>query len=311
MGRTFPHRFDRSALGAGFYPAVASSPFGDDILLSFTRALVAAEQLGRDDVTDYLSVALSSLDFIGHRYGPDSLEMEDELVRVDRVIADLLALADEAAGKRHTLVVLSADHGVSEPVEELRAEGRDAGVVVLSGIEVSPPVRRLARRFGSDFIRNQWPPYVYLNDESLRAHHLDPEVGALALAREIEKSPGVAAAFTRGEIEHGHLSRSEAGDAVRRSFFAERSGDIHVVVKPGWQIAFEGSRAKYATGHGTPWNYDTFVPLVFAGPGVPHVEVTRRVETVDVAPTIAALAGVAAPARATGHVLPEAVSRAD
>ena len=93
---------------------------------------------------------------------------------------------------------------------------------------------------------------------------------------------------------------------MKRNFEPTRSGDLYLVVKPGWQIAYEGdSAAHYATGHGSPWRYDSLVPLVFAGPGVPHAVVARRVETVDVAPTIAAILGIAKPLRATGRVLAE------
>src|SRR5205085_4809 len=108
MTRTFPHRFDRSRLGDGFYPALEASPFGDELVVDFTRALLRAEHLGRDGVVDFLSVSLSSNDYVGHRYGPDSLEMEDEVLRVDRMIADLMRAADEVAGPGHTLFVLTA-----------------------------------------------------------------------------------------------------------------------------------------------------------------------------------------------------------
>ncbi|HEY2773485.1 MAG TPA: alkaline phosphatase family protein [Candidatus Binatia bacterium] len=310
MSRVFPHRLDRSVLGKSYYAAVEASPFGDDLELDFVRRLMRAEGLGRDDVTDYLSVAFSANDYIGHRYGPDSLEIEDELLRLDRAIAKLLETADEYAGKGRTLVVLTADHGIAEPVDELRAEGKDAGHVVLSEIEKSDGILRLEKRFGRDFIRRQWPPYVYLDTDALKRRHVDPETAARALAFELAKAPGVAAAFTREQIESGQLPKTDVARAVARSFYSNRSGDIHVVPKPGWQISFEGETAtQFATGHGTPWDYDTHVPLVFEGAGVPHVTVDRRVETVDVAPTLAALAGVPAPARATGHALIVPASR--
>ncbi len=308
MGRTFPHRFDRARLGNAFYEAVESSPFGDDLMLDFVRELMRAEGLGRDEVVDYLSVSLTSNDYIGHHFGPDSLEVEDEILRLDHVIAQLLAAADKLAGDGHTLFVLSSDHGVAGIPDALTAAGQDAGTVVLSQIEASDAVARLTRRFGGDFIRCQWPPYVYLDTEKLGRRGIDPETAARALASEIEKTPGVAAAFTRGQIESGALPDTDAARAVRRSFHPLRSGDIHVLARPGWQLAFEGVVVtQYATSHGTPWDYDTFVPLIFAGAGVPHTTVGRRVETIDVAPTIAAIVGVDPPTRSTGHVLTEAM----
>lgn len=310
IGRTFPHRYDRGALKAGYYAALAASPFGDELVAGFVRALLQAEDVGRDDVVDYVSVSLSSSDYIGHRFGPDSLEMEDQVLRVDRVLAQLMKAADEAAGPGRTLFVLSADHGVAEPVEERLAEGHDAGKVVLSQLLAGDGVRELEKRFGGPFVSQAWPPYVYLDDDALRRRGIEPEKAARALAAEIAKAPGVDAVFTRGQVEHGELPRTEVARAVRRGFHPGRSGDLHVVAKPGWQIAHEGPNTlPYATGHGTPWDYDSSVPLVFAGAGLPAKVVGRRVDLTDVAPTIAALAGVPAPARATGRPLPEASPR--
>src|SRR5207253_1281149 len=309
MTRTFPHRFDRSRLGDGFYPALEASPFGDELVVDFTRALVRAEHLGRDGVVDFLSVSLSSNDYIGHRYGPDSLEMEDEVLRVDRMIADLMRAADEVAGPGRTLFVLTADHGVAEPPEELAAEGIDSGQILLSAVEKTAAAVKISKRVGTGFIR-RWPPYIYLDRDVLLAHDIAPGEVERSIAAEIAKLPGVAAAFTRGDIQGGKLPDTLVARAVARSFHPERSGDIHVVAKPGWQISFELPNSnQFATGHGTPWDYDTFVPLAFYGPGVPHAQIKRAVDVTDVAPTIAALAGVAPPAHATGHALPEAIGR--
>ncbi|HXC51659.1 MAG TPA: alkaline phosphatase family protein [Candidatus Limnocylindrales bacterium] len=310
MTRTFPHRFDRSRLGDGFYPALEASPFGDDLLVDFTRALIHSEHLGHDSVVDYLSVSFSSNDYIGHRYGPDSLEMEDEVLRIDRRIAELMKAADDAAGSGHTLFVLTADHGVAEPPEELAAQKIDGGHILLSAAENTAAAVKIAKRVGTGFIR-RWPPYIYLDRDALLSHGIEPEAAERSVAAEIAKLPGVAFAFTRGDIQGGKLPDTLVARSAARSFHPERSGDIHVVAKPGWQISFElPTSSQFATGHGTPWDYDTFVPLIFCGPGVPHAVIDRRVDATDVAPTIAALIGVPAPARATGDVLAEAVRKA-
>ncbi len=309
MTRTFPHRLERSRLADGFYPALEASPFGDELLVDFTRELIRSEHLGRDSVVDYLSVSFSSNDYIGHRYGPDSLEMEDEVLRIDRRIAELMKAADDAAGMGHTLFVLTADHGVAEPPEELAAQKIDGGHILLSAAENTAAALRIAKRVGTGFIR-RWPPYIYLDRDALLSHGIEPEAAERSVAAEIAKLPGVAFAFTRGDIQGGKLPDTLVARSVARSFHPERSGDIHVVAKPGWQISFElPTSNQFATGHGTPWDYDTFVPLIFSGPGVPHAVVDRRVDATDVAPTIAALLGVPAPARATGHVLAEAIRK--
>ena len=309
MKRTFPHRFDRTALGDGFYAALQASPFGDDLLVSFARALIREERLGRDDVTDYLSVSFSSPDYVGHRYGPDSLEMEDEVIRVDRAIAKLLEAADDAAGPGRTLFVLTADHGVVDPPEALARKEMPGGRVFLSAAERSAAAVKLSKKVGTSFVR-RWPPYIYLDRDALLSHNIEPDAAERAIATEMAKLPGVAAAYTRGDIQGGRLPDTLMARAVTRSFHPDRSGDIHIVSKPGWQISFElPTSSQFATGHGTPWHYDTYVPLVFAGPNVPHVVVKRRVDATDVAPTIAALLGIAPPAKTTGQVLAEAIRK--
>ncbi len=308
MGSTFPHHFDRGALGAGYYSAVAASPFGDDILLDFTRALLSSEELGRDDVVDYLAVSFSSYDFIGHRYGPSSLEIEDEVLRVDRMLAALLSDIDKTIGLDHTLVVVSSDHGVAEPPEELEAAGRSAGRVLLSEVERSDAISSLTQRLGGKLVRNRWPPYVYLDTDALKRHGVDPDKAAGELAAELARMPGIEAAFSRAQILGGRLPDTAVARAVRRNFHPARSGDIHVVPRPGWQLAYEGETStRYATSHGTPWRYDSWVPLLIFGPGVEDDIVKKRVETIDLVPTVARLAGIEIPAGATGKVLEEAL----
>lgn len=306
LGRTFPHRYERARLKSGYYAALAASPFGDDLVAGFFEALLQAEEVGRDDVVDYVSVSLSSSDYIGHRFGPDSLEMEDQVLRVDRVIARLLDAADAAAGRGRTLVVLSADHGVAEPIEQQRMEGHDSGRIALSQVEAGAGVRALERRFGGPFVAQNSPPCVYLDNDALARRSVDPAKAARSLAGEIAKTPGVQAVFTRERMLASGPTASPVERAVRRSYHPVRSGDLYVLARPGWQIAHEGPGVlPYATGHGTPWDYDSFVPLVLAGAGLPAMTIGRRVDATDVAPTVAALAGVAKPALASGHVLLE------
>ena len=311
MGRVFPHRFDRRALDRDFYDAVAASPFGDELLLGFTRELIAREQLASDEVVDYLSVSFSSPDSIGHHFGPFSLETEDELLRLDVVVAALLDAVEKAAGGGRVLVVLSSDHGVAAPPGELEAAGKETGTLRLSELVSSEEAQATLARYGQDWIRGYAGPYVYLDRAKLRRRGKDPDRAASELAALIAQTPGVAAVFTRNAILKGHLPSTQAARAVARNYCVDRSGDLHVVQQPGWQIEYEGPGASaFATSHGTPWGYDAHVPLLLWGAGVAPATVSRPVETIDVAPTIAALLGVAPPARATGKVLAE-VRRVD
>jgi len=128
FGRTFPHNFG-PADGSGFTTFLTVSPAGDELTLEFARALIANEALGADAVTDFLSVSFSSTDYVGHLFGPSSLEAEDNLLRLDRTLAALLAYVDEKVGLDHTLVVLSADHGGPEAPGDLQQYGFEANYV--------------------------------------------------------------------------------------------------------------------------------------------------------------------------------------
>ena len=125
-GRTFPHPFG-DAESKYFYTLLTVSPVGDELTLAFAKALIANEGLGQDDAPDYLSISFSSTDYIGHIFGPSSLESEENLLRLDRTLADLFRFVDEKIGLGSTLLVLSADHGAPEAPEYMASLGLDPG----------------------------------------------------------------------------------------------------------------------------------------------------------------------------------------
>jgi hypothetical protein len=159
---------------------------------------------------------------------------------------------------------------------------------------------------GEDLVKSFTNPYVTLNREAIDAVGADPEDVATAVAAELQNLPGIAFAITSSALEQGAFNRNRVSEAVMYNFNADRSGDIYVVFQPHWFVAdFDG--LSVASAHGSPWTYDSFVPVIFAGPGIEPARVTRRVHTVDVAPTIAAYLGAKPPSGATGLPLPEAL----
>jgi predicted AlkP superfamily pyrophosphatase or phosphodiesterase len=304
-GRSFPHAFG-PADGKLFSTLLTLSPAGDELTVEFAKALIANEALGRDDVPDYLGVSLSSTDYIGHLFGPSSLEAEDNLLRVDRALADLLASVDEQVGLERTLVVLCADHGSPEVPGYLQSFGIPAGYVQPEGWHQAPAIAALARRLGvgRELIQGYAHPYLYLDHDLIARKRLDLAEVERALAHELMKLPRVALAVSSSALRAGGLPETPLHRAVLNNFHPKRSGDIYVVFEPNWFVNdFDGLTV--ATTHGSPWRYDTYVPLVFAGPGVPAQRVARRVYTVDVAPTLAALLGIGPPSAADGVPLVE------
>lgn len=306
-GRTFPHNWGPA--DSKYYTTLLTvSPAGDEITVDFAKALIAAEGIGQDDVPDYLSVSLSSTDYVGHLFGPSSLESEDNIKRLDRTLADLLAYVDETVGLERTLVVLSADHGSPEAPGYLKTIGIEAQTFNFDDVDTGPGFARLKARFGIDktLISNFSNPYVYLNAEAIAEAGLDKAEVEAAVAEELALLPGIAFAVGSDALRRGAVAQTPVTDAVLANFHPARSGDIYVVFEPHWFVAdFDGLHV--ASAHGSPWSYDTYVPIMFMGPGIAPARIARPVETVDVAATIAAYLGTKPTSGAGGAPLPEAL----
>jgi arylsulfatase A-like enzyme len=276
------------------------SPAGDRLLADFARTLLESEGLGSDGITDYLSVSFSAVDAVNHFFGPSSLENEDVVLQLDRTLADLFAFIDEKVGLDHTLIVFSADHGMAEMPEYMTELGHEAGR--LSPGDIVDAANGAGREaFGIDgIVKFFFRPYLYLDEEKLAAAKVDRTEAQGAVARAIANVDGVAYAVPRRGL--AVLEYTPVLEQIRRNTHPIRSGDIYVVQEPYWFLFDKGP---VAVMHGSPWRYDTHVPVVFAGPGIDAQTVRRPVHPVDVAPTIAALLGMSPPSSAAGSALEE------
>jgi len=304
-GRTFPHAYG-PANGKYFTTLLTVAPAGDEIVLDFAKALMEAEEIGADKITDYLSVSFSSTDYVGHFFGPSSLEAEANMHRLDRTLAKLLAYVDKTVGLDRTLVVLSADHGASEAPGYLNSLGIGANKFSFDAIDKSAAIVALKAEFGiaEELVDQFFPPYLYLNRKAIEARGLDHAAVSRRVAAELLEFPGIAYAVSSYDLRAGNVARTPITEAVLANFHKDRSGDIYVVFKPHWFVAdFDG--LSLTGSHGSPWIYDTHVPLIWMGPGIKTDRIERRVETVDVAPTIAAYLRVRYPSGTRGRVLKE------
>ena len=308
-GRVFPHPFGKQD-NKLFYTLLTLSPVGDDLTLDFAKNLIENEQLGQDDIPDYLAISFSSTDYVGHMFGIASLESEDNLLRLDRTLAELFAFVEEKVGLQNTLIVLAADHGAPEAPEYMAGLGMDVNRLTPSTYDTTPVVEALKKRFGigKELITMYQHPYVYLDHSIIREKGLDQAEVERALAAELMKFDGIALAVSSSDIRSGRLPEAPMIQQIRRNFHPKRSGDIYLVQEPYWFL-YSDESIPLCTIHGSPWRYDTYVPIMFAGAGVPAQRINRSVHPVDIASTLAAWVGAKYPSGAVGEVLQEVLKR--
>lgn len=292
VGRTFPHTLNvpDKALAS----ALRFTPFLDELTADFAQELITHEKLGKNGVTDYLSISFSSTDYIGHTYGPNSVESEDNLLRLDATLARLFAFLDKQVGLRNMVIVLSADHGGDDIPEARHSLGYDAAR--LGGEPLRAKLNAfLQKRFNTTeaLVASITPPGVYLDRAKVAAAGLDAKAVEAALAEALRAEPGVAYAFTRTELMTGKLTHTPLHASVQRAFHPSRSGDVVVIQKQFWY--FDDDPNYYAAMHGSPYRYDTFVPILLLAPGVKPATVHAPVTPGQIAPTLAALLGINPP----------------
>jgi len=307
FGRTFPHAY-KTAKNKYFSTFLTVSPAGDELTLDFAKALIVAEGLGKDSVTDYLSISFSSTDYVGNLFGPSSLEAEDNMLRLDRTLADLFAYVDEHIGLDNTLIVLSADHGGPEAPGYLKSFGVHSNYVSPKKWDKAPSIARLKAKFGigQKLILDFFPPYLYLNHKIITEKKLDIAEVQAAVAKEIMGIDGVALAVSSEALRGNNLPDTYLHSKAFKNYHYKRSGDILILLSPQYFFNdFDGEIV--ATNHGGPWMYDSYVPVVFAGWGLSGQRIERKIDPKDIAITLSRLLATRPPSGADGEVLQEVV----
>jgi predicted AlkP superfamily pyrophosphatase or phosphodiesterase len=305
MGDRFPFTLgnrsekpDRS-----YYRALIGSPYGDELTLEFARVAMEGEDLGRNPagVPDILGVSLSTHDYVNHSFGPESRESHDHMLRLDHALAGFFAYLAKRIGLNNTLIAFTADHGFLNVPEYSAARG-------LPGMRIDPRKlmaelnERLVSRFGPGMYAARFSePTIYLNTKLIDANSLDRSAVESAAARILEEQPGIAAVYTRAQLERGALPRGRVETLVQRAWHRQLSGDLYVVPR---SHAIFGSSG--GTTHGSPYAYDTNVPLMLYGaPWIRPGSFGNYAEVVDIAPTIAFLLETRPPSASEGRVLTE------
>ncbi len=305
FGRTFPHQYQK-ANNKYFTNFLTFSPAGDELTLDFAKALIASEEIGKDDVTDFLAISFSSTDYVGHLFGPSSLEAEDNMLCLDRTLSDLFTYIDEHVGLENTLIVLSADHGGPEAPGYLKTFGIESDYVSPNKWDKAPAIQRLKDKFGigQELILEFFPPYVYLNHDIIKEKGLDLAEVQIAISKELMSVKGIALAVSSESLRANDLPDTYLFRKALKNFNYKRSGDILILLSPQYFFNdFDGEIV--AANHGGPWMYDSYVPVVFAGWGIQGKTVTRRIEPKDIAITLSNILQTKPPSGADGEVLIE------
>ncbi|MCD9531251.1 alkaline phosphatase family protein [Photobacterium carnosum] len=306
--RTFPHPY--SSVDNKYYSTTLTvSPAGDELTENFASTLLRQENLGKGTFPDYLSVSFSSNDYVIHMYGPTSLETEDNLIRLDKTIAKLLKNIDQQVGLENTLIVLSADHGASEAPAVVNALGGHQPATFDQKQLISPQLlTRLKTEFslGEDAIRLYAQPYIYLNHNVIKKKGVPLEKVQMVVAEELLKINGIAYAVTSTDIEKNQVPNTHTMQLVKNNYHPARSGDVYIVYQPR-NFINDMDGLTIASTHGSPWRYDTYVPVIFAGYNIDDKQISREITPYDIAPTLSSILGITQPSGATGQILTEVI----
>ena len=310
-GQTFPHALrgkeGNGTADASFYYQWNTSPFADTYLTRMAESAVDSLGLGKGGGTDYLGVSYSSVDYVGHTFGPRSWEVQDMLVRLDKDLADLFAHLDEKVGKGNYVVALTGDHGVSPTLPDLEQSGFNVGVIDAAALKEKIQKALEPFHLASPAIARASGEEVYFATGVYEQLQKNPPA-MKAVVDAIASTPGIAAVYSADELRDGARSLQSLRNAETLSYFPGRSGDLFLVQEPYWQFgsAKETAARKIGAHHGTPYYYDQRVPILLMGTGIRHGEYFEPATPADIAPTFAALTGITLATR-DGRVLSEAL----
>ena len=285
------------------------SPFGNEVTLEAARNIIAGEGLGKDDFPDLLCINLSSTDFVGHAFGPHSLEVEDMTYHTDRQLGEFFRWLDDNVGRGRWTFALTADHGVAPIVEyaqQMRLPAKRSPLGKIDEVKAKLEVH-LRQQFESAGNSPSKPLIQKVEDYQIflqQDHEFLSGERFAAAQRSVRDwllaQNDVVAAFTREELVK--TGDSKLFEQVQRTFHPRRSGDVLFVLAP---YCVPGARG---TTHGSPWHYDTHVPLLLLGCGVRNGRYTRAVSPACIASTVAELLGVDYPSANAEQPVREALT---
>lgn len=300
---TFPYEFAKDENMK--FTLLKTTPHANSLTLELAKKAILGEQLGVDEDTDLLTISLSGTDYIGHHFGPNSVEIEDTYLRLDKELETFFTFLDQKVGKDNYLFFITADHGGAHNPDYLMEKKIPAGYW-----DAASTLKRLneelSKKYGIENLVQSFLNYqLYFNQPAVLGRSLNFKTLKDDCIRLLIKEPGIAwIADLEGNIGSG--LPQEVKERLVNGFYKERSGALQLILKPAW---FQLSHDRTGSIHGS-WNpYDTHIPLIFMGPGIKKGKLERQVGITDIAPTIASLLNIQTPNGSIGKVIMEVRNR--
>lgn len=301
----FPYNLKELRKTNGDFSLLWATPFGNDYVAEFAKAAIVAEKMGQGTDTDFLAISFSSTDAIGHRVGPQAVEIEDTYIRLDKNIADLLATLDKQVGAGNYTVFLTSDHGVNDVAQSLIDNRIPAGYLNQEELVKNLKLYLNAYFPNKEIIEEVSNEMVYFNTNNFQNNPREAGIDFLIAAELINKYlvsiDGIANVFTESVIRQGNYDEGGLKGLVIRGFNPKRSGDLAYVLEPGWYPATHIQ----GTSHGSAYSYDTHVPILFYGSNIKKGSSVRHHNITDIAATLAVILQTKFPSACTGSPIEE------
>lgn len=297
----FPH--DMKNIYQDDHGSIRSTPFGNTLTMDFAKAAVNGYNLGNGKATDFLTINCASTDYVGHKYGPNSIEVEDTYLRLDKDFASFFQFLDQKVGKGNYLVFLTADHGAAHAIGFMQDHHIPADFLESKKI-VTPLEEYLTQQFGvENLISSSINYHLSFDLKKISDNKLDYDAVKKATVSFLQKQAGIQFA-----VDIDHIGSGPVPEPIKtmiiNGYNSKRCGPVMTIADPGW---FGGQKGGTGTTHGS-WNsYDTHIPLVFMGWGIKHGTTNKTVMMSDISPTLAAMLHIQMPNGNVGEVIDEIV----
>lgn len=292
----FPRTFNQEKKEYGH---LLNTPAGNVLVSEFSKKAIVAEQLGKDDYTDMIAISYSSTDYAGHLFGLQSVEVEDMYLRLDLELESLIQFLDQQVGKNQYLIFLTADHAVAQNPQYLKDKNYPSDYFAFR--KLGDTLKKILEpRFGPYVVDNYGNLQIYLNDERIISKKLDRKNIVEDAKKFIRNWDGIVDVIDRSEIPFLN-SANPIYKFIQLGYFPPRSGDLFLITRPNW---FDSSN-KTGTTHGSPYKYDTHIPVLWYGWNIPSGKSYAQYDIIDIAPTLSFLLKIPQPSSAIGKPILE------